>query len=281
MAAAVPEVRMRRIAAELKKLRESKRLSAEEVVAAVPSLNLVKLSRYENARVQLKPEVVALLLEYYECDRDLASVLLDTLRDKRRPGWVASYEQLNPLYTDLIRLEETAVGHKTYQSAYIPGLLQTRQYAQAIISSGVLKRASVEEQVEVRINRQAVLTRSEAPLSLWAVIHESALTIDVPDGVMRDQLDKLLQFSALPNVTVQVMPTAAPPHAGMTGAFALLEFRHRDLDLVLLSGMLSSNWVEEPEHVDIYRSAFNEIMATAVDPTKSVDLINEKREQLT
>ncbi|GAA4839014.1 helix-turn-helix transcriptional regulator [Kitasatospora terrestris] len=280
MAVAVPEVRMRRIAAELKKLRESRKLSAEDVVASVPGLNLVKLSRYENARVQLKPEVVKLLLDYYQCDPDLATVLIDTLRDKRRPGWVASYERLNPLYTDLIRLEETAIGHKTYQSAYIPGLLQTRQYAHAIISSGVVKPAIVEEQVEVRINRQAVLTRSEAPLSLWAVIHESALTVGAAAEVMRDQLDKLLQFSALPNVNVQIMPAAAPPHAGMTGAFALLEFRHRDLDLVLLSGMLSSHWVEDPDHVDVYRAAFNEIMATALDPTKSLELINEKKEQL-
>ncbi|WP_406193883.1 helix-turn-helix domain-containing protein [Kitasatospora sp. NBC_01560] len=279
MAVAVPAVRYRRIAAELRRLRELKNLSAEEVVAQVDGVNLVKLSRYENARVQLKPDVVRALLDFYECDEELKEVLVEILRDKRRPGWMAAYEQLNPLYTDLIRLEETAVGNKSYESAYIPGLLQTRHYAHAIISSGVVK-TSVEERVEVRINRQSVLTRPENPLKLWAVIHESALTMSAAPGVMTDQLDKLLQFGKLPNVKIQVMPAMAPPHPGMTGPFALLEFRQRDLDLVLLSGMLSSDWVEDPNHVDVYRAAFDEIMATALDLDQSFHLIAEKRDQL-
>ncbi|MGV9271223.1 helix-turn-helix domain-containing protein [Kitasatospora sp. NPDC003701] len=280
MAVAVPAVRYRRIAAELRRLRELKNLSAEEVVAQVEGVNLVKLSRYENARVQLKPEVVRALLDFYECDAELKEVLVEILRDKRRPGWMAGYEQLNPLYTDLIRLEETASGMKSYESAYIPGLLQTRQYAHAIIASGVIKKPSVEERVDVRINRQSVLTRAENPLKLWAVIHESALSMGAAEGAMVDQLDKLLQFSGLPNVNVQVMPAMAPPHPGMTGPFSLLEFRQRDLDLVLQSGMLGGNWVEDPDHVDIYRAAFDEIMATALDLDQSLSLIAEKREKL-
>ncbi|MBV2153471.1 helix-turn-helix transcriptional regulator [Kitasatospora sp. SUK 42] len=280
MAVAVPAVRYRRIAAELRRLRELKNLSAEEVAAQVDGINLVKLSRYENARVQLKPDVVRALLDFYECDEDLKEVLVEILRDKRRPGWMAGYEQLNPLYTDLIRLEETAVGNKSYESAYIPGLLQTRQYAHAIISSGVIKKPSVEERVEVRINRQSVLTRSENPLKLWAVIHEATLSMSAAPGVMVDQLDKLLQFSQLPNIRIQVMPAVAPPHPGMTGPFALLEFRQRDLDLVLLSGMLSSDWVEDATQVDIYRAAFDEIMATALDLDQSRNLITQKRDTL-
>nr|BEK65732.1 helix-turn-helix transcriptional regulator [Kitasatospora purpeofusca] len=278
--AAVPQVRYRRVAAELQRFREVRGLSAQEVVSAIPDMNLVKLSRYENARVQLKPDVVKTLLAYYECDAELAEVLVESLRDTRRPGWVAGFEQLNPLYTDLIRLEETATAHKAYEASYIPGLLQTRQYAQAIIASAVIKPASIDEQVDVRINRQSVLTRAENPLTFWAIIHESALTMNAPPGVMADQLEKLLQYSGRSNVNVQIMPTAAPAHPGMTGAFAILEFRQRDLDLVLLSGMLSSNWVEEPGHVDLYRGAFNEIMATALDLDQSYNLIKEKREQL-
>ncbi|MCX4749190.1 helix-turn-helix domain-containing protein [Kitasatospora sp. NBC_01287] len=273
-------MRYRRIAAELRRLRELKGLSAEEVVAQVPGINLVKLSRYENARVQLKADVVRTLLDFYECEPELKEVLVDILQDKRRPGWVASFEQLNPLYTDLIRLEEIAVSSKAYEASYIPGLLQTRQYAHTIISSAMVKPPSLEAQVDVRINRQAVLTRKEAPLKLWAVIHESALSMAADPGVMTDQLDKLVQFSSLPNVKIQVMPALAPPHPGMTGAFALLEFRQRDLDLVLQSGMLTSNWVEDPDHVDIYRAAFDEIMATALDLDQSLALIKEKRDQL-
>ncbi|MFE7595503.1 DUF5753 domain-containing protein [Kitasatospora sp. NPDC057512] len=158
--------------------------------------------------------------------------------------------------------------------------MQTRHHAHAIIASGVINKPSVEERVEVRINRQSVLTRSENPLKLWAVIHESALTMSAAPGVMADQLDKLLQFSQLPNIKVQIMPSMAPPHPGMTGPFALLEFRQRDLDLVLLSGTLISDWVEDPDQVDIYRAAFDEIMATALDLDQSRNLIAQKRETL-
>lgn len=224
MAVAVPAVRYRRIAAELRRLRELKNLSAEEVVAQVDGLNLVKLSRYENARVQLKPDIVRKLLDFYECEPELKEVLVEILRDRHRPGWVAGFDQLNPLYHDLIRLEETAIGNKSYESSYIPGLLQTRRYAHAIISSGVFTTPSVEARVDVRINRQSVLTRGDAPLKLWAVIHESALTMRAQDGVMADQLDKLVQWSALPNVSIQVMPAFAPPHPGMNGPLHSLSF---------------------------------------------------------
>ena len=278
--AAVPAVRYRRIAGELRKLREAKGLSAEEVVAGVGGINLVKLSRYENARVQLKPEVVRALLDFYGCDEDLKEVLVEILKEKRRPGWVAGYDQLNPLYTDLIRLEETAISNKSYEVSFIPGLLQTRAYAHAIISMGVIKAPSVEERVEVRLARQSVLTRADNPLKVWAVIHESALSMSAADGVMADQLEKLIHLSRYPNVKIQVMPLVAPPNPGMSGSFALLEFRQRDLDLALLSGMLGGTWVEEPDHVDIYRAAFDEIIATALDLDQSLGLIAEKRDQL-
>ncbi|GAA2084638.1 helix-turn-helix transcriptional regulator [Kitasatospora saccharophila] len=278
--AAAPQVRYRRAAVELQRLRKERGESASDVVAAIAGMNLVKLSRYENAQVQLKPDVVKALLDHYECDPALAEVLLEGLRDNGRPGWVAGYGDLNPLHQDLIRLEETAVGNRSYEQSYIPGLLQTRRYAHAIIASGVHQTPSVEERVEVRINRQAVLTRATNPLKLWAVIHESALSMKVSDGVMEDQLDRLIQWSALPNITIQIMPAMAPPHPGMSGPFTLLEFPHRDLDLVLLSDMISSRWVEKAAEVETFRTAFDEIMATALGLDDSLKLIREKREQL-
>ncbi|MFJ4093975.1 Scr1 family TA system antitoxin-like transcriptional regulator [Kitasatospora sp. NPDC089913] len=84
----------------------------------------------------------------------------------------------------------------------------------------------------------------------------------------------------LPLFSIQIMPALAPPHPGMSGPFTLLEFRQRDLDLVLLSDMLASNWVEKPEHVDLYRAAFDEIMATALSLGESLNIIREKRDQL-
>ncbi|WP_327073231.1 helix-turn-helix domain-containing protein [Kitasatospora purpeofusca] len=280
MAAAAPQVRYRRVGAELQLLRKQSGMSAQEVATAVPGMNLMKLSRYENAAVQLKPEVVKSLLDFYKCAPGLAEVLLEGLRDTGRPGWVAGYGDLNPLHQDLIRLEETAVSCRSYEVSYIPGLLQTRRYARSIIASGSHRGASVEARVEVRINRQSVLTREDDPLKLWTVIHESALTMKAPDNIMDDQLDRLIQWSELGNITIQVMPALAPPHAGQNGPFTLLEFPHRDLDLVLLSDMISSRWVEKPTEVEAYRVAFDQIMATALGLEDSLSLIREKRDQL-
>ncbi|MEU8919477.1 helix-turn-helix transcriptional regulator [Kitasatospora sp. NPDC048545] len=280
MAATVPRVRYRRAAAELQKLRKESGKSAQEVAVAVPGMNLMKLSRYENAAVALKPEVVKALLDFYECAPDLAEVVLEGLRDTGRPGWVAGYGDLNPLHQDLIRLEETAVSCRSYEVSYIPGLLQTRRYAHSIIASGSHKGSSVDARVEVRINRQGVLTREENPLKLWTVIHESALTMKAPDNIMEDQLDRLIQWSQRDNITIQVMPLKAPPHPGQNGPFTMLEFPLRALDLVLLSDMISSRWVEDPQEVETYRSAFDEIMANALGLEDSLTLIREKRELL-
>ncbi|MDH6134036.1 transcriptional regulator with XRE-family HTH domain [Kitasatospora sp. MAA4] len=279
----VPTVRHRRVALELRRMREEAGLSAEDVASRIPAMNLPKLSRYENARVaNPKPDVVEGLLDLYGCEPELKTVLLEITREKNRRGWWQGYrDALNPLYTDLIGLEATALSIKAYEASYIPGLFQTRAYAETIIAKSPTNSASrVPAMVDVRIARQAVLTRAEDPLKMWAVIHESALSPNVGERVMAEQLDKLAGLSRHPNIQIQIMEASAPPHPGMSGAFTLLEFPQRNLDIVLTSGMITSDWVEEVEHVDIYRAGFNEIMAAALNLDDSLGLIVEKRDTI-
>ncbi|MFE2910761.1 helix-turn-helix domain-containing protein [Kitasatospora indigofera] len=280
--AGVPTVRHRRIAAELRRLREASGLSAEEVVTRLDGLNMPKLSRYENARTNPRPEVVEALLTLYGCDPELKQVLLDITKDKDRRGWWQGYKDaLNPLYTDLITLESTALGIKSYEASFIPGLFQTRAYARSIISKLALSTVGVEAMVDVRVARQAVLTRTENPVAMWAVVHESALSINAGEGVMADQLARLVDVSHLPNVQIQVLEATSRPHPGMDGAFTLLEFPQRDLDLVLTGGLIASDWVEDTAHVDVYRAAFNELMASALGTDDSREFLIAKKAILT
>ncbi|MGW7700769.1 DUF5753 domain-containing protein, partial [Kitasatospora sp. NPDC054768] len=164
---------------------------------------------------------------------------------------------------------------------FVPGLLQTPDYATAIISRLSAVTTGVDAMVDVRIARQRVLTRVENPVKLCAVVHESALAINVGEGVMREQLGRLAKMSRLPNVHIQVMPANARPNRGFNGAFTLLEFPQRALDTVLTPGMVRSSWVEDPAEVDIYRGSFHEIMAAALNVDDSLDFIIQKRDELT
>ncbi|MFF0409679.1 helix-turn-helix domain-containing protein [Kitasatospora sp. NPDC004745] len=278
----VPTVRQRRIAGDLRRLREKSGMSAEQVVSKLPDLlNLPKLSRYENARSAVRPEIVEKLLDLYECDEGLREVLLEIARQKDQRGWWRGYsDTINPLYTDLISMESQAVEIKSFELAFIPGLLQTPDYAAAIITKLSAVTTGVDAMVDVRIARQRVLTRLENPVKLCAVIHESALAISAGDGVMREQLNRLAKLSRLPNIQIQVMPANARPNPGFNGAFTLLEFPQRALDIVLTSGMIRSSWVEDPTEVDTYRGGFHEIMAAALNVDDSLDF-TQKRDELT
>ncbi|WP_406090906.1 helix-turn-helix domain-containing protein [Kitasatospora purpeofusca] len=278
----VPTVRQRRLAADLRRLREEKGLSAEQVVSKLPDfLNLPKLSRYENARSGAKPEIVAALLDLYGCDEGLRTVLLEIAGQKDQRGWWKGYsDTINPIYTDLISMESQAVEVKAFELGFVPGLLQTPDYAAAIISRLSAVTTGVEAMVDVRIARQRVLTRDN-PVKLCAVVHEAALAINAGEGVMREQLNRLAKMSRLPNIQIQVMPANTRPNPGLNGAFTLLEFPQRALDIVLTGGTVRSSWVEDPAEVDTYRGGFHEIMAAALNVDDSLDFIIRKRDELT
>ncbi|MEH0556026.1 helix-turn-helix domain-containing protein [Streptomyces sp. B21-101] len=281
-----PTVRRRRLGKKLRALRDAQRLTLEDVAEkSRGTFTVAKLSRLELAKSAAKPVDVEALLGLYDVDdNELRGALLSLAREGAQRGWWHSYRGvLSPVYEDLISLEHEASSVRSWQMGAIPGLLQTGDYAREIITATAMSAAvegRVDPLVEVRLARQSVLTR-EHPVNLWAIISEGALrTRCVGEGVMRDQLSRLLDRGRRANVTIQVLPLDVPPHVGQLGSYSLLSFDEQpDLDVVHVESLTSALYVEEPEHVGVCRDAFERLRAAALSPELSAKRIAEIRDQ--
>lgn len=183
------------------------------------------------------------------------------------PAWFRPY----------VDLEEAAQVIRTYEVQFIPGLLQTTDYARAIIGRGAAQpSADVDRRVELRLRRQQILT-SPTPARLWAVIDEAALwrPIGGPD-VHRAQLRALLDAARLENVTVQVMPFRVGGHAGEAGAFTVLRFPEPELpDIAYVEQLTGAMYLERDEDIDNYSAAMEHLCVQSASPDESVDLISK------
>lgn len=281
-----PTVRRRRLGAKLRAIREADGLTLDDVAERSEGrITVAKLSRLELARSAAKPDDVEMLLDLYAVDDDeLRTALLALTREGSRRGWWQSYRGvLTPAYEDLISLEAEATSVRTWQGAVIPGLLQTGDYARELMTSIGMSEAvetRVDALVEVRLARQAVLTR-EQPLTLWAIIGEAALhTRCAGDGVMRDQLARLLALARRPNITLQVLPLSSSPHVGQMGSFTVLGFEdHVDLDVVHVESLTAALYVEDREQVGVYRDAYERLRAAALPPEASANRIAQIRDK--
>ncbi|MGE9692764.1 MULTISPECIES: DUF5753 domain-containing protein [unclassified Streptomyces] len=282
----VPTVRRRRLGRKLRELRADATL--EEIAeAAEGAFNVSKLSRLEGAKTAAKAADVERLLDLYgslgrTVSPELRAALLDLTREGAKRGWWQSYRAvLSPVYEDLISLEDEASSVRTWQMGVIPGLLQTGEYARAFMRAISMSDA-IEERidalVEVRLARQAVLTRRDEPLKLWAIIGEAALHTRCGEGVMRDQLGRLLSLAQRPNITVQVLPFDASPHVGQMGAYAILGFNNLpDLDVVHVESLTSALYVEDADQVAVHGAAFEQLQAAALPVDQSAERIAQIR----
>ncbi|MFJ6140121.1 helix-turn-helix domain-containing protein [Kitasatospora sp. NPDC092286] len=282
--ALVQTVRRRQLGAELRKLRTHAGLSVDEAGDQVEGWSGTKISRAENAKVAVKEKDVIALLNLYNADKTLTDALLDLVRNAGKRGWWQSYTgSVNGETVDLAALESEASSVTTFEWAVVPGLLQTADYARSVVERlNTRPDVNIQALVEVRMARQAVLSRP-SPLKVWAVIHEAAIYSNIGGpAVMATQLDRLIDRAKLPNVNVQIMPTHAPAHPGMSGAFSILGFPQRqDLDLVLVDTALSSQWYEEPDEVELFQGKFQQITAEAMGVEDSLTFITEQRDRLT
>ncbi|HXZ75640.1 MAG TPA: helix-turn-helix transcriptional regulator, partial [Streptosporangiaceae bacterium] len=222
-----PTVRRRRLAAELREIRESKGKSGDAVAAALkwsPS----KISRYERARTGLQPREVERLLDYYEITGARRTLLLALAEDAAQKGWWEEFaDELSADYQQFIGLEHEASSIAIWHVDVVPGLLQTQAYARHIISSynRVDPRAPrmVERMVKVRMRRQQVLNR-EPELQLSVVLDESVLKRRIGDElVMYEQLQRLVREADRPNLTLQVLPLDAQ-HTVFGESFVIFRF---------------------------------------------------------
>lgn len=275
-----PTVRHRRLAAELRRLRESAGL-APDLAAAALRWSRAKLVKFETARTAPGPTDVAAMLELYGAPEAYRSALIQLSRTLRKRGWWTAYgDVLPPSYAEL---EDDAVEIRTWQVQEIPSLLQTDEYAVAVIRL-IDPDASEESQLrrlQARMVRRAVLTRRSAPM-LHAVIDESALRRPIGGrDVMRRQITALLEAAERPHVQLQITPTGESTYPGMEGSFIILSFASPiAMDVVYAKNVAGGIFIEDVEQVRHCRDKFDRICAAALSETESANLIKELVDEL-
>ena len=271
-----PTVRLRRLAVELRSLRTASGLTREEVVERT-GINSVTMYRIEHARVRPQTRTLRTLLDLYGVEKEQQAELVALLRDARERGWLHPYQsELPEQYMTFIGFEGEAESASNYESLFVPGLLQTEDYARAVIT-GVLPFASrdeVERRVEVRMERQQVL-RGDNPLQLWGIVDEAALRRQVGSpAVMRAQFRHIMEASELPNVTFQVIPFDAGAHAGMPGSFIVLQFAEEAIpDVIYIDSMAGDLFLEAESDVRRYKLVFEHLRAVSASPDASRALL--------
>ncbi len=234
-----------------------------------------KISRLELGRVGFKERDVSDLLTLYGVqDARERDRLLQLAREANDPGWWHRYGDVTPEWFDsYLGLEATAELIRTYEIQFVPGLLQTADYARAVAQltpGGARTDSEIERVVALRTRRQRVLDR-EPPLKLWAVIEESVLHRPIGGtDVLRSQLDALREAVTRPNVTVQIIPLESPGHAATGGAFSLLRFPQRDLpDIVYLEHLTSALYLDKRDDVEAYTQALDLLASTSPSPQQT------------
>jgi transcriptional regulator with XRE-family HTH domain len=272
-----PTIRLRRLAAEMRRLRAAGGLTREEVSERT-SMNEATLYRLETARVK-RPQKRTLLalLDLYGVTDPHRAELLELGRQGDQQGWLQPYHsELPEEYTTYIGFEAEARSVSNYESLFVPGLLQTEDYARAVIG-GVLPMASeheVEQRVRARVDRQHLLSKSK-PLKLWAIVDEAALHRQVggPE-VMRAQLAHLITAAGQPHVTFQVIPFGAGAHAGMPGSFVLMDFPNpADPDVVHVDSLAGDLFLEKEAELRRYRLLFEHLRAVASSPDHTTTML--------
>lgn len=244
-----------------------------------------KLSRIETANGHIRPVDVAPLLKVYGVtDPDVVGALEGLAKDARKQGWWQTYSGVvAPAYADYISLESDAESVHIWSPLLVPGLLQTAGYARETVAANATTRTPEEVTAlsEVRMARQAVLTRPEGPLKFWAVLHEAVLhqRFAVRPDTMREQMRRLLDVAELPNVTLQIMPLAATPHPGGAGGFNLVGFPGPMPDVALLENLIGATYVEGVDEVQVFADAFERIVAAALPVDDSMALVSRMEEE--
>lgn len=265
-----PTVRRILLGSQLRRLREDKGITREDAGYHIRASES-KISRLELGRVGFKERDVADLLTLYDVTgEDERAPLLELAREANKPGWWHNFSDILPnWFQPYIGLEEAAKMIRTYEVQFVPGLLQTEEYARAVITQGSRGTPSevVERRVSVRMNRQKLLTKPGAP-KLWVVIDEAALRRPIGGPkVMRGQLEHLIVLSEYPNLTLQVMPFRFGAHAAEGGAFSILRFPEADLpDVVYLEQLTGAVYVDKREEVDRYMEAMDRLAVDSTPP---------------
>ncbi|MEU5954054.1 helix-turn-helix transcriptional regulator [Streptomyces sp. NPDC047525] len=277
-----PTTRRRQLGADLRRLRERKGLTLEEAGTRV-GISKATLSRYETKEGAVKwPAVDALCREYDTTDEERGA-LVELAKGAKIQGWWRSLADPVPDSMNLmLTLEDEVTREDHYACMYVPGLLQTRAYAEAVHRASEMRcdEREVQHMVDIRMKRQELLTRDEPP-HIWAIVDEAVIRRCVGGKhVMREQLQQLLDLAAAPHVTLQILPFAAGAHAAAVGSFVVLRGPTQELDVVYVDILGGGLFMEKQPELERYTLAFDYLRAQALDLATSTETIRRTLREL-
>lgn len=282
---AAPTVGQVVLGRRLHELREAAGLSREEA-ARILRVALTTVRRMETAEVSLKIPYVQMLLTAYGVPEHEADTFVALAEDANRPGWWQRYHDVLPEWFSLyVSLEGAARIIRSYEPHFVPGLLQTEDYARAVLEAGTIGTAgpeTVERHVALRMERQKLLERPDPP-HLWVLMEETVLRRPVSGDsrVMRDQLDKLLEFAARDRVTLQIAEFADGPHPGTYAPFSLFRFAEPELpDMVFTEYLTGALYLDSRKEVSVHLEVLDHMTAGAASARRTEKLLLECRERL-
>jgi transcriptional regulator with XRE-family HTH domain len=280
----------RQLGRYLRELRNGQRITVKTAAEKL-EWSETKVWRIETGQTSLRSHDVELMCRIYAAPPDLTEALMGLARETKAKGWWHAYGDVIPEGFDIyIGLEEAAAQIAAYQPELVPGLLQTEQYARAVITAdnpGV-DAEEIDRRVHVRIARQALVRRPTAPPQLTVALNEAIVRRPVGGTqVMAAQLDSLAESAALPNVALRVVPFTAGLHHGvMSGPFVILRFplngdgHDSEPATVYIDGFTGALYLDKVREVDRYASAFENIWSAALDQAASRELIRQAAEEL-
>ena len=271
------------LGSQLRMLREVKGITREEAGYAIRASGS-KISRMELGRVSFKERDVTDLLRLYGVDEDEAATLVELAIQANSPGWWHKYGDVLPDWFQVyVGLEEAASLIRLYEVQFVPGLLQTADYARAVVRLGQPGAATeeIERRISLRMGRQELLTKPGGP-RLWAIVDEAALRRPIGGKeVMRAQLVQLLEATEQPQVTLQVMPFRSGGHAAEAGAFTIMRFPEPDLpDVVYLEQLTSALYLDKRDDVEKYTEVMERLSVEAESPERSVHILSGMLEEV-
>jgi hypothetical protein len=274
-----PTVLRMLLGAHLRRLREAQEISREAAGYEIRASES-KISRMELGRVSFKERDVADLLTLYGVDDgEERERLLALARQANEPGWWHRDGDILPSwFQSYLGLEAAASMIRSYEVQFVPGLLQTSDYARAVIMLGHARASTreIERRVGLRMKRQELLTRKNPP-TLWVVIDEAALRRPIGGAtVMADQIRHLIDMARKPNVRIQVIPFLSGGHAAAGGPFSILRFPESDLsDVVYVEQMTSALYLDKAEDVDFYAAMIERLSVQAEPPAHTPGILEE------
>ena len=271
------------LGSQLRMLREVKGITREEAGYAIRASGS-KISRMELGRVSFKERDVTDLLKLYGVDDDETATLVALAIQANSPGWWHKYGDVLPDWFQVyVGLEEAASLIRLYEVQFVPGLLQTADYARAVVRLGQPAAAPEEiaRRISLRMGRQELLTKPGGP-RLWAIVDEAALRRPIGGKeVMRAQLEQLILATEEPQVTLQVMPFRSGGHAAEAGAFTIMRFPEPDLpDVVYLEQLTSALYLDKRDDVEKYTEVMERLSVESESPERSVDILSWMLEEV-